>query len=98
MATWWSSLKTKTFKSLYKRINSDNGRICKSVEEAKPSDTSAANEKFPQKVVMLGITGSDGQVLPPIWIDGTLDAKKYKKILIDKVLPTLDVTYGVIQK
>ncbi len=42
---------------------------------------------------MLGIKISDGETLPPIWYDGTMDMAKYKWILTHKVFPALDATH-----
>ncbi|QQP55556.1 Putative transposable element [Caligus rogercresseyi] len=44
--------------------------------------------------MMLGVVGSDGKTIPPIWIKGNLNASMYKHILAHQVFPALDATYG----
>eukprot|EP00095_Tigriopus_kingsejongensis_P000551 maker-scaffold212_size255419-snap-gene-1.33 protein:Tk00551 transcript:maker-scaffold212_size255419-snap-gene-1.33-mRNA-1 annotation:"transposase" len=43
---------------------------------------------------MLGYVGADGKAFPPIWFEGSVINPTYKKVLIHKVFPTLDATYG----
>ena len=38
--------------------------------------------------------GSKGKVFPPVWVRTPMHLTKYKQILINKVLPILDTTYG----
>ena len=78
-----------------KHINRRNERtIATSAKAVDPSNRFVGRSKFPQKAMLFAFVGSDGTAFPPVWIDGTLDAAKYKSILIRKVFPLLDATYG----
>ena len=68
--------------------------IAKSPEDVPPSVKFTGRTKFPASAMMLGVVGSDGKAFPPYWVDGTMDAAKYKKFLAYKVFPALDATYG----
>ncbi len=65
----------------------------------KPEDVPAeihyhGHSKHPAASMMLGIVSGNRKAFPPVWINGTLDANKYKRILVHKVFPMLDTTYG----
>ncbi len=47
-----------------------------------------------RRPAMLGVIMSDGQKLPPFWYEGTMDEKKYKSYLFNKVFPALNSTYS----
>ncbi len=65
----------------------------------KPEDVPAevhyqGRSKHPAAAMMLGIVSGNRKAFSPVWINGTLDANKYKRVLVHKVFPTLDATYG----
>ena len=68
--------------------------IAKRPEDVHESVRFIPRSKHPAKVMMLGVVCSDGYLLPPIWINGNLDSKMYKYILIHKIIPVLNSRYG----
>ncbi len=79
-----------------KHVNRRNQRvIAESASAIARSDRFVGRSKFPAKAMLFGFVGSDGTAFPPVWIKGTMDAVQYKNILIRKVFPVLDATYGV---
>ncbi len=44
--------------------------------------------------MLFGFVGADGTVFPPKWVKTPMDVAQYKGILIRKVFPLLDATYG----
>ncbi|QQP50248.1 Transposable element tcb2 transposase [Caligus rogercresseyi] len=68
--------------------------IAKSAADTDASVKYVPRSKHPAKAMMLGVVGSDGKTIPPIWIKGNLNASMYKHILAHQVFPALDATYG----
>ncbi len=80
---------------LTKYHNRRNDRtIAANSKAVDPSNRFVGRPKFPQKAMFFGFVGSDGKAFPGVWIKGNLDAAGYKSILIRKVIPILDATYG----
>ena len=80
---------------LTKHHNRRNDRtIASSAKAVEPTNRFVGRPKFPQKAMFFGFVGSDGTAFPGVWLDGTLNRIKYKSILIRKVIPILDATYG----
>ncbi len=59
-----------------------------------PSKRFVGKSKFPAKAMLFGFIGSDRTVFPPVWVKGTMNQQQYKSILVRKVFPVLDATYG----
>ena len=80
---------------LTKHHNRRNERtIASSSKDVDPSNRFVGRPKFPQKAMFFGFVGSDGKSFPGVWIKGTLNADRYKQILIHNGIPILDNTYG----
>ncbi len=80
---------------LNKHLNRRNHRtLAISSKAVNPINRFQGRPKFPKKAMFFGYVGSDGKAFPGLWIQGTMDAAKYKKILIRHVLPMLESTYG----
>lgn len=76
-------------------VNRMNDRyIGKDVKSTPSEITFAGRSKFPAKAMMLGIVCSDGMALPPFWVDGSMNVKKYKNLLVYHIIPTLNSMYG----
>lgn len=76
-------------------LNRRNDRyIAKSTKDAAPELRYVGASKHPAKASMLGVIMSDGNKLPPIWYEGSMDGPKYKNFLVRRVFPVLDATYG----
>ena len=76
--------------------NRQNTRyLAKSKSANDPSVRFVAKSKFPAKAMSFELVGTDGFVFKPIWIEGTLNSKRYIEILDKEVFPALDEHYGV---
>ncbi len=74
--------------------NCRNSRfIAKSISDVPNSVRYVNTTKKPAKAMMFGLVASDGAVMPPIWIKGTLKTKGYLEIAA-KVLDWADRRYG----
>ncbi len=74
--------------------NRRNSRfIAKSISDVPNSVRYVNTTKKPAKAMMFGLVASDGVVIPPIWIKGTLKTKGYLEIAA-KVLDWADRRYG----
>ncbi len=62
----------------------------KKLENIDPSLQFIPKSKHPAKPMMLWVIGSDGFHLPPILVDGHLDGKQYRHLLLDAIIPTLN--------
>ncbi len=81
---------------LNKHLNRRNDRtLAASAKDVDKANRFQGRPKFPKKAMFFGFIGSDGKAFPGIWIDGTMNAAKYKSILVRKVFPILDATYGM---
>jgi len=77
-----------------KYLNRRNDRyIASSVKDAKSEGMFVSKSKYPDKAMMLGYVGSDGTAFPPTCVNGTINASKYKNVLVKKVIPSLDNVY-----
>ncbi len=80
---------------LMKHVNRRSNRtIASSAKDMVPEDRFIGVAKFPQMAMFFGFVSSDGKAFPGVWVNGTLDGPKYKSILIHKVFPMLNATYG----
>lgn len=78
-----------------KYLNRCNDKyIANSVKDARPEDRFVSKSEHPSKAMMIGYVGNDETAFSPIWVDGALDSTKYKSMLVTKVIPTLEATYG----
>lgn len=74
-------------------FNRRNDRwICCEPSDAPP----VARTKHPQSVMVLGVIGSDGRKMPPVFFPGNerVNGAKYLEILTNYVLPWIKDTYG----
>ncbi len=80
---------------LSKHLNRRNNRtLVASTKAVDLVNRFQGRPKFPKKAMFFGFIGTDGKAFPGIWVKGTMDAAQYKSILIRKVFPILDATYG----
>ncbi len=80
---------------LNKHLNCRNCRtIAPDVKSVDPVNRYQGRPKFPKKAMFFGYVSSGSTTFPSIWIEGTVDAPKYKQMLVRHVLPTLERTYG----
>ncbi len=78
-----------------KHANRRNTRvIAKSNKDLTPDQKYLGHSKFPRKAMLFGFVGSDGKIFPPVWVRTPMDSVQYKAILVRKVFPILDATYG----
>ncbi len=64
--------------------------VAKTKESVDPSVRYVPRSKFLAKAMSFGLVGTDGWAWKPLWIEGTLNSKRYVDLLKKKIIPALD--------